>query len=494
MSRRRVMELGTGSALAAAAAACAPPNQAASNDLAELDAVETAARIAKGELSAGEAVDAAIERAKRIDKKINAIAFKTFDRAQEEAGETQGRTGPWAGVPSFVKDLDDVVGVPTGFGSRAFPGYKGKAQTPFIDSFLGLGVVSLGKSTTPEFGLTATTEPLSTGKTRNPWNTEHSTGGSSGGAAALVASGVVPVAHASDGGGSIRIPASCCGNVGLKVSRGRHRQARQELAGPITISVHGVQSRTVRDTAAAIAALEIGRTDASLPDVGLVAGPSDRRLRIGYYLAGPYGRPVDPEVADLTKKVAALCESLGHQVEEIVLPFGPGVEEAFILYWAKNAAIAIEKWEEGSGLKRNGLAFENFTLGLVEHYESHTDQFDAAVARLLETANEFERMFASADVVLSPVLASSPVKLGYLDTGLSYDEHLQRVSDYAQFTGLYNIVGAPAISLPLSISASGLPVGAMFGAMKGDERTLLELAYELEQAAPWSARRPPLFG
>ncbi|HNS87190.1 MAG TPA: amidase, partial [Parvularculaceae bacterium] len=480
MSRRRVMEAGAGGALAAAAAACARPDQAASNDLAELDAVETAARIKSGELSAKEAVDAAIERAARIDKKLNAIAFKTFDRAREEAGATQG---PWAGVPSFVKDLDDIIGLPTGFGSRGFPGYKGKAQTPLIDSFLALGVVSLGKTTTPEFGLTATTEPASTGKTRNPWHTDYSTGGSSGGAAALVAAGVVPVAHASDGGGSIRIPASCCGNVGLKVSRGRHPQARPETAGPITISVHGVQSRTVRDTATAIASLEVGRTDPSLPDIGLVTGRSEKRLRIGYFVTGPYGRPVDPEVIEATKKVAALCEGLGHQVEEIALPYGRGIEEAFILYWAKNAAIAVGKWEEITGLKRNGLAFEKFTLGLIEHYEAHTDEFDAAVARLLAVETEFNRSFNAADVILSPVLAAPPVKLGYLDTGLSYEEHMARVADYAQFTGLYNIVGAPAISLPLSMSSAGLPIGAMFGAKKGEERTLLELAYELEEAA-----------
>ena len=491
MTRRNAIETGVGAALAAAAAACARPDQAASNDLAELDAVETAARIARGELSAAEAVEAAIERALRIDKKINAIAFRMFDRARADAGKT---TGPFAGVPSFVKDLDDVAGAPSGFGSRAFPGYKGKEQTPLINAFLATGVVSLGKSTTPEFGLTATTEPLSTGKTRNPWNTEHSTGGSSGGAAALVASGVVPIAHASDGGGSIRIPASCCGNVGLKVSRGRHPQARPETAGPITISVHGVQSRTVRDTAAAIAALELGRTDATLPDVGFATGPNARRLRIGFFVNGPYGWSVDPEVVEATKKVAALCEGLGHQVDEIALPFGGGLDDAFILYWAKYAAIAVGKWEEATGLKRNPLAFEKFTLGLIDHYEAHTDQFDAAVARLLKAPDEFNRMFDAADVILSPVTAAPPVRLGYLDSGLSYEEHLERVSTYAQFTGLYNMVGAPAISLPLSMSSSGLPIGAMFGAALGDERTLLELAYELEEAAPWSGRRPAVFG
>jgi amidase len=473
------------------ASACERADQKASNDLATLDAVETAARIKAGSLSASEAVGAAVERATRIDRKINAIAFKTFDRAREAAAVA---TGPWAGVPTFIKDLDDVVGVGTGFGSRAFPGFKGSEQTPLIDRFLSLGVVSLGKSTTPEFGLTATTEPLSTGATRNPWNLDHSTGGSSGGAAALVASGVVPVAHASDGGGSIRIPASCCGNVGLKVSRNRYPEARPETAGPVTIAVHGVQSRTVRDTAAVIAAMERPSEESGLPPVGLVTGPKKRRLRIGLFLAGANGAPIDDEVADATRKAASVCEALGHTVEEVALPFAPGLGEAFLLYWAKYAEIAVGKWEAGTGLKRNGLAFEPFTLGLIKSYEARPGDLGAAIARLVAAEAEFDTMFAGADVLLSPVVAAPPPAIGYLGAKLSFEDHLQRVVGYAQFTGLYNIVGAPAISLPLSMSQSGLPIGAMFGARKGDERTLLELAFELEQAAPWSGRRPAVFG
>mgnify|MGYP001561460405 CR=1 FL=1 len=492
MSRRNFLESGgAASALLTMAAACERKDQKASNDLAVLDAVETASRIKSGALGAGEAVDAAIERAERIDKKINAIAFKTFESARASAGKT---TGPWAGVPSFVKDLDDLVGVPTGFGSRAFPGYKGTAQTPLIDTFLGLGVVSLGKSTSPEFGLTATTEPLSSGATRNPWNLERSTGGSSGGAAALVASGVVPIAHASDGGGSIRIPASCCGNVGLKVSRGRHPQARPETAGPFSIAVHGVQTRTVRDTAAVIAAFDAATPQSGLAEVGLVTGANARRLRIGLVTKGPYNRPVDAEVVAATRAAAKTCEDLGHHVDEIDFSIAPGVEEAFMLYWAKNAWLAISRWEEVTHLKRNGLAFEPFTLGLVEHYETHQGEFDAAVNRLLALTPEFNSMIEPFAVYLSPVAATPPPPIGYLGSKLSYEEHVPRVLDYAQFTGLFNVLGAPAISLPLSMSKDGLPVGALFGARVGDEKTLLELAYELEEAAPWSGRRPAIFG
>lgn len=492
MSRRNFLELGgAASALLTMAAACAREDQRTSNDLAELDAVETASRIRSGELSGAESVGAAIERAQRIDKKINAIAFKTFDAAREAADT---REGPWAGVPTFIKDLDDLPGVPSAFGSRAFPGYKGSETTPLIDAYLELGVVSLGKSTTPEFGLTATTEPLNTGATRNPWNLEHSTGGSSGGAAALVAAGVVPVAHASDGGGSIRIPASCCGNVGLKVTRGRHPQARPETAGPFSISVHGVQSRTVRDTAAVIAAFEAANPDSGLPEVGLVTNPGERRLRIGLVTAGPYGRPIDPEVVEATRAAARVCESLGHSVSDVSLSVAPGIEEAFMLYWAKYAWTAVTFWEQKTHLKRNGLAFEPFTLGLVELFEAEQAKFDGAVERLLALTPEFEAILDGIDVLLSPVVASPPPAIGYLSPKLAYEEHLARVLNYVQFTSLYNIVGAPAISLPLSLSESGLPIGAMFGARTGDEKTLLELAFELETAAPWSGRRPPLFG
>lgn len=492
LTRRNLLEKGAAAAaLATLANACARPDMKAASDLASLDAVETAARIRAGEISATEAVEAAIARAEALEPLINAIAFKRFDRARENAPLA---TGPWAGVPTFVKDLDDVVGEPSGFGSRAFPGYKGKQQTPLIDAYLSLGVVSLGKSTTPEFGLTATTEPLSTGETRNPWNTDYSTGGSSGGAAALVAAGVVPVAHASDGGGSIRIPAACCGNVGLKVSKRRYPDARDDPVGPIGLSVHGVQSRTVRDTAAVIAAMETPPEASGLPPTGLVTGPSSRRLRIAMFTRGASGRPVDAEVVAAAEAAARLCEDLGHGVEPIEIPFDQDVEDAFLLYWAAMAHAIVTTWESVTKFKRNDLAFEPLTLGLVEHFETRRDKLPDAIARLEAARPQYDAMFAAADVLLSPVLAAPPVKLGWLDVRVDFPEALDRLLNYAQFTGLYNVVGAPAISLPLASSQGGLPIGVMFGAKVGDEKTLLELSYEIEQAAPWSGRKPPRFG
>lgn len=493
ITRRSLMEAGgLAPMLLAAAGACSRSGQAGSNDLAELDAVETAARIKSGDLGAIEAVDAAIERARRTDAKLNAIVTKTFGRAREEAAKA---AGPFAGVPTFVKDLDDVPGVPTRFGSRAFPGYKGKEETPLIAAFLGLGAVSLGKSATPEFGLSATTESIATGKTRNPWNTAHSAGGSSGGAAALVASGVVPIAHASDGGGSIRIPASCCGNVGLKASRGRNPQARSEDAiGPLTLSVHGVQTRTVRDTAAVAAALALPAGTGGLHPLPFVAAPGKQRLRIALAMRGLGGAEPDPAVAQATRDAAAACAALGHEVEEAAAPVDEGLSEDFTLYWAAFAHATVSLWEKTFRLPRNAIAFEPFTVGLANKFEAERGEFPAAIERLQAVAARMAAFHQRYDLVLSPVVIAPPPPIGYLGGALDFETLMARLVDYVQYTVLYNVTGAPAISLPLSMSPEGLPIGAMFGAPMGREDMLLALAYELEEARPWAGRRPGVWG
>ena len=486
-TRRSFLKNGSvGASLLAMSTACSREDQATANDLGTLDAVETAARIRAGEVSAEEVTKAAIGRAKKVEPQINAIAAKTYKSAVKDAAAA---TGPWGGVPTFVKDLFEVNGVRTAFGSRAFPGYKGKSQNPVIDALLGLGVVSLGKSTTPEFGLTATTEPFSTGPTRNPWNTDYSSGGSSGGAAALVAARVVPMAHATDGGGSIRIPASCCGNVGLKPSRNRNPEGRAEPRG-LSISVHGVQSRTVRDTAAFSHAMEVPAEISGLAPIGLVTGPSEKRLRIGLVDTSANNHPLDGEVISAARDAATLCEGLGHEIVPFKIPVTTQLEDDFLLLWAANAYDAVKYWEQATKLKRNGFAFEPFTLGLVEHFEANSGKFDGALARLLEVIPAYQKLFESVDVILSPVLGAPPVEIGYLKGDLDYDLLISRLLDYAQFTALYNISGGPAISLPLAMSKSGLPIGVMFGADIGEEKTLLELSYELEAAAPWAGRIP----
>ena len=490
ITRRTVLRhAGASGAVASMAAACSGRPHDKSN--AWVDGVELAGLIRSGVVSAADATNAAIVRAEAINPQINAIVTPTFDFAR--AAAAGALSGPFAGVPTFVKDLEDVIGQPTRYGSRAFGEYTATKQTPYVDAIFASGLVSIGKSSTPEFGATATTEPLLHGPTRNPWNLNHSTGGSSGGAAALVASGVVPLAHASDGGGSIRIPASCCGLVGLKVSRGRTPVADFGDPPPLALSVHGAVTRTVRDTAAYFAAMERTDADAPLKPVGLVTGPSQARQRIAFHTDAPFGADVHPEVVDATRRAARICEALGHEVMEIRSPFNASFTEDFLLYWAAGVTGRVGAWEKANGRRAGYNDFEPLTFNLIQHYEANKGSFERAVARLIGFAAVYERAFENVDILLSPVLSTPPPPIGHLRTDLAWNVMEERVGDYVQFTQIENISGAPAISLPLSLSSDGLPIGSMFAAKIGEERTLMELAFELEQAAPWINRTPPVW-
>lgn len=491
LSRRAVL---SGAAaigvLSAAGCASAPRRVASSVNPADWDAVETARRISNGELSALEATNAAIARAEASDAALNAIVTPTFEAAREAAAA--GQSGPFAGVPTFIKDLEDVAGIRTQFGARAFSQNIAARTSAFAQAYTNAGVISLGKSATPEFGLTATTEPLVDGPTRNPWNLDHSTGGSSGGAAALVAAGVVPMAHASDGGGSIRIPASCCGLVGLKPSRGRLIGDPAPADVPVNLSVDGVETRTVRDTAVFLAACENSGADAALAPVGLVSEPSDRPLRMAFFTDAGEIAEVDAEVAGGVHVAASACEALGHGVEEIANPFAdPIIADAFLLYWAAGAESVLANFEAQTGVERSADLFEPLTLALATYFRARADQIDAAVGRLVSFQTEYAALLERYDVVISPVLSTPAPEIGYLATDLPFEEHLTRVTRYAAFTGFQNVSGAAAMSLPLTMSSSGLPIGTQFSGAIGAERTLLELAYALEEAMPWADRRPP---
>ena len=491
ISRRRVLgHAKTVSVLATLGGCGGRQAGEAPSDLADLDAVGLAARISAGEISAEESVLAAIDRAEKADTAINAIVTTDYEAARSRANKHL--SGPFAGVPSFVKDLTDVTAKPTRFGSRAFSNHVAESQTPFVDEFFGLGLVSLGKSATPEFGLTATTEPLSDGPTRNPWNTDRSVGGSSGGAAALVAARVVPIAHASDGGGSIRIPASCCGLVGLKSSRGRLPRSWREES-PIMLSVHGIESRTVRDTAAFFAAMEMPSAESGLEPIGTVSGPAAKRLKIGVFTDGAAGGPVHPDVIATIQSAAKLCADAGHEVTEIAAPFDSSINDDFLLYWGGGAFDAIRAWEESQGKTAGEADFEPLTYGLARHYEANRGFYDGAVARLRQVPEFYASVFGDLDILLSPVLSAPPPPIGYLRPDIDYETALTRVVAYAQFTGFHNVAGAPAISLPIGVSSEGLPIGAQFSARNGKERMLLELAYELEEAVRWDLRKPETF-
>jgi amidase len=343
-----------------------------------------------------------------------------------------------------------------------------------------LGFTVLGTSTMPEFGLTATTEPHLGGPTRNPWNPAHSTGGSSGGAAALVAAGVIPIAHGNDGGGSIRIPAACTGLVGLKPSRGRlvTRQGLEHL--PVAISTQGVLTRSVRDTAMFYAEME--KVHSAMPPIGHVTRPHARRLRIAVVTDAMAGMTVDPEVRDTVDRAAMACAHLGHTVDAIDYPATEQFGRDFLRYWAL-LAFAIERGGAqlyGAGFDRSRL--EPFTLGLSGYARSLLLTMPATIARLRRFEHHYERLLAPYDVLLSPVVSQPAPLIGYLAPDVEFRTQVLRLLRYVPFTSLQNVSGTPAISLPLGRSRDGLPIGVQAAAGFGQEAVLLSLALELEQA------------
>ena len=466
---------------------------APTNDvLGTADAGTIAARIAAGEISAEEAVGAAIERLQAVDPQLQATICERFEQALAEArGLPADRClEPFSGVPSLIKDNTAVAGLPTRHGSRATGTAPASRDDDYTRVFRATGLIPIAKTALPEFGLTATTEPTRAAATRNPWNTAFSSGGSSGGSAALVAAGVVPVAHANDGGGSIRIPAACCGVVGLKPSRDRLPTIALARRMPVNIIVEGVVSRTVGDTAAFYAAVERHYSRPDLPLIGRVSGPGRRRLRIGLGLEHPLGEACDPEVVATVERVARLCETLGHRVEPFSSPVDSRMADDFFLYWARLAAAAdyLGRFAFGKDYDRSQL--EPLTRQLSRHYLSHSWRSPGAIRRLRRFGATYRALFGHYDLILSPVLATPPVAIGHLALDLPFDTALQRLRHYAAFTPAQNVAGTPAISLPLGRSRAGLPIGVQFAAGMGQERQLLELAFELEQAMPWSYPAP----
>jgi amidase len=448
--------------------------------LSDHDAVAVADLIRKGEISAREAVEAAIARAEKVEPELNAVVFAEYGRLEPSTVD-----GPLAGVPTYVKDNTDVRGMPTNHGTAAYVGKPAANDGPYARQYLSSGMTVLGKSRLPEFGLNASTEFADAEPTRNPWNPEYSPGASSGGSAALVASGVVPIAHANDGGGSIRIPAACCGLVGLKPSRGRHIDADQARSMPINLVSEGVVTRSVRDTATFVAAIERNWRNTALPPLGLVEGPADRRLRIGVLTATLGGVAADAETAAAVAETAARLEKMGHDVEPAVIPVGEEFVEDFVTYWGLLAFFASALGKRTFDKEFDSNRLDGFTKGLRATYRRRFYRTPVTLFRLSRVKHAYAGMLSKHDVVLSPVLAHSPPKLGHLSPNVPFDELLTRLRQYAAYTPLNNVAGTPAISLPTGVTATGLPIGVQISGAHGDERTLLELAFALEQDRPW---------
>lgn len=454
--------------------------------LGDNDAVGIASLIARGDISAAEAVDAAIERVKVVDPHIHAVVHEAFDRARKQAAHLRpSALKPFAGVPSFIKDNNDVAGMPTRCGSAAITPHPAKRDFPPAAQFLAQGYVVLGKSSMPEFGLTASTEFEDGSATRNPWDTDYSAGASSGGSAALVASGAVPIAHANDGGGSIRIPAAANGLVGLKTTRGRTRDQPGARQLPLNVAAEGVVSRTVRDTAHHLAALERTYRNNKLTPVGLVEGPGKRRLRIGLATNSPAGSPVDATTIDQTRDTANLLAELGHRVDEVMLPSGDRFVTDFSLYWGFFAVLLTTATRLSHRGHFDIAKLDPVTRGLSKAWRARRLETPGAIRRLRAARADYDAMFTHHDVILSPTLNHPTPKIGYLDPRLPFDELFDRMTSYVGFTPINNVCGGPAIALPTPLLPAGLPGSIHLSGAWGDEATLLALAYELEAARPF---------
>jgi amidase len=455
-----------------------------SNDVMEdFDAVKLAELIKNKEISAQEVVEASIKRAHMVNPLLNAIQSEQF--AQAVKNTVQTGSGVFSGVPFFMKDNTDLAGLATHHGSAAIHSAAVQKNPPLSQQLIDQGFIFLGKSTLPEFGLNATTEYKDGSSTRNPWHTDFSCGASSGGSAALVASGVVPIAHANDGGGSIRIPAACCGLVGLKPTRGRTLDSEAASKLPINIISEGVLTRSVRDTAHFIAGMEQSFYNVKLPKIGLIEHAAKKRLRIGVVQQSITGH-VDQETMIALEQTAKHLENLGHYVDYYQLPFSQNFVDDFSQYWGFLSFLlqSFGKQLFGSNFQPNEL--DNLTIGLSKLYKKNFYKTPVFLHRLKKIQSQYQQIFAQFDVLLSPVLAHTTPPLGYISPQLPFDELFARIQNYVTFTPIQNIAGAPAISLPMATTKEhGLPIGMQFSANLGDERTLLELAFELEVAHPW---------
>jgi amidase len=452
--------------------------------LGDLDAVALVDALQAGTVSAAELVAAAVARTEALNPALNGLAYEAFDRARNRANAPRPYGGYFNGVPSYLKDNVAVADMPTMSGTDAWDPRPEPADGDFAKGFLATGLVPLGKTQLSEFGFSASAEHPRLGPVRNPWNTEHTAGASSSGSAAFVAAGAVPIAHANDGGGSIRIPASCNGLVGLKPSRGRLPLDKDVRRMPLRIVANGVVSRSVRDTAAFYREMERAYANPKLPGIGDVTHSAKQRLRIAVCTES-IARDASPEVRELTLKTAALLEELGHQVTTIDNPVPSRFMDDFLLYWSFLAFALVRSGRHGFGPSFDRAKLDNLTLGLEQHAARNLHRLPLAIARLSRIRRITSRLTSTYDVLLTPTLADVTPRIGHLDPTADYQQVIDRLVEWVAYTPLQNATGEPAISLPLAESASGLPVGMMFAAPLGQEARLLGLAYELEEAKPW---------
>ncbi|GAB1813280.1 amidase [Mycobacterium sp. MUNTM1] len=451
--------------------------------LGDLDAVGLADALKSGQVGRAEVIEAAIARTEAVDPLLNGLAYAAFEQARAAAADPP--IGYFRGVPTFVKDNVDVAGQPTMHGTDAWTSWNAVADSVFTETFLATGLISVGKTQLSEFGFSAAAEHPRLGPVRNPWDTDYTAGASSSGSGAFVAAGVVPMAHANDGGGSIRIPAACNGLVGLKPSRGRLPLDPTLRRMPVGVVANGVVSRSVRDTAAFYREAERIWRNPKLAPVGDVTAPGRQRLRIAV-LTRSIQRECGPQVRELTLKSAGLLEELGHRVEHVdEPPVAASFVDDFVMYWGFLALAQVRGGRHMFGATFDRSKLDSLTLGLLRHTSRNLHHLPMAIVRLRRARGRTARFFRTYDAVLTPTLADETPRIGFL-APTDYRQVIGRLIDWVSFTPLHNVTGEPAISLPLAQSADGMPVGMMLSADVGQEALLLELAYELEEAQPWA--------
>lgn len=469
------------------------------NDYQAVDAIGLAEWVARGDVSADELLDAAIARCEAVDPKIHALVCRhdAEARAQIAAGLPDG---PFRGVPFLIKDLAlQLNGTRTTNGCRYFKDHIASFDSELVSRYKQAGLVIFGKTASPEFGLTTTTESSLHGATRNPWNLNHTSGGSSGGASAAVAAGILPMANASDGGGSIRIPASCCGLVGMKPTRGRMPFGPAVGEGWAGMSTIHAVSRSVRDNAALLDA-----TDAPDPGAPYWAPPIARpyldevsadpgRLRIAFQTEAFNGSEVHPDCIAAIHDAVQLCIDLGHEVKEAPLAvnsaeLGPATQTII----SANLRTDLLAREEIVGRPPGEDDLEPFTHLMLRATEGRTaSEYVAATRTIHQIGRQVEAHFADHDILLTTTLGTPPLEIGALslanpDVGVMVGNLMKTTA----FTQVFNVSGHPAISLPLFWNDAGLPIGIQLAGRFGDEATLFRLAGQLESARPWFERRP----
>ena len=496
--------------LAAGLAACAdstePPGKKSApvtlSDALDRDALGQAELVRRGDVKPIELVDAVIERIEQLNPRLNAVVTKMYEQAREAATGLIP-DGPFHGVPFLLKDLGATYGgVRQTSASKALEDFIPEEDSELVTRQKQAGLIIVAKTNTPEFGLTATTEPHLFGPTHNPWNLEHTPGGSSGGSAAAVAARIVPMAHANDGGGSIRIPASCCGLFGLKPARARNSPAPS--MGSILSCEHAV-TLTVRDSAALLDA-----TEGYVPGDPYAAPPKQRpyldelqvspgRLRIAFTRMEPIEQPLHPDSVRAVEQAARLLESLGHDVEEAA----PEIEierykKSFMTLWSARLARGVESVASMTGKPVSPELYEPVTWQLVEQGRRWSaKQYLDDENYVMSLGRLFADFLAKYDFWLTPTLGEPPPKLGVLYPPPDHPAPdaaatIARNFDFVPYTHLANVTGLPAMSVPLHWNKAGLPVGVHFVGRFGDEGSLFRLASQLEQAQPWINRLPPV--